>query len=489
MRTLSIAPAGLVVALLLAAVPALAQPVVPPGFEIDLITTGVLGPVSLAPLPDKRVLVSQRFQGKLRIIKDDVLLAKPVADFDINGCRERGLIGVAIDPDFETNRWVYCFYSKSSLPGQDTAIASNIIDNRVVRITLDADTMLAGSEVLIRSLPTNPSLCAHIAGNLHFAPDGMLLVSYGDGEIASPSLDLTSLRGKLLRLDPATGQAAPDNFFALDGDPQTLPEIWAYGLRNAFDFTLDRNSGRVYATDNGEATDDEVNLLVEKGDYGWPLVEGPANLGSELAYQAGHPDYRNPLWASGDSTVCPTGIVSVDAVRWSGLHAGQLLFAECNAPYRVRSLPLDPTGQVAAGPAEDFATGFTGSVIDLEFDSIDNLWVTTFNTIYRIRPLVRTDADAPPPAGIALAHAGRNPGRGGASLRWSVPAAGAARLTVQDLRGRTVRVLWAAAAEPGPRTQRWDGLDAAGRRAAPGVYFARLAHGGATRSLPIILLD
>jgi glucose/arabinose dehydrogenase len=470
--------------------PAGAQPtVVVPGFEITAITAGLIGPVALAPLPDGRVLVTERFQGRLRMIKNDLLLPQPVANFDTNVCRERGLIGVAIDPDFASNRWVYCFYSRSSLPGQDTAIAANIVDNRVVRITLDADTMLAGSEVLIRSLPTDPLLCAHIAGNLHFAPDGTLLVSYGDGEIGSPSLDLTSLRGKLLRLDPATGQAAPDNFFALDGNPQTLPEIWAYGLRNTFDFTLERGTGRVYATENGGHIDDEVNLLVERGDYGWPLVEGFANLGSEQSYQSTHPDYRNPLWATGDTTICPTGIVAVDAARWGGAYAGRLLFAVCNEPFGVRMLTLDATGQAVTGPAGDFATGFAGSVIDLEFDGDDNLWLTTFNTVYRIRPLAGTPAEPAPGGRLVLAHGGRHPDRGGATLRRSVPAAGTARLTVQDLRGRTVRVLWAAAAEPGPRIARWDGRDGSGRRAAPGMYFARLAHDGGTRSLPVLLLD
>ena len=117
-------------------------------------------------------------------------------------------------------------------------MASSVVDNRIVRFTASGDTALAGSETLIRSLPLFPNSCFHNSGNIHFGLDDTLLVTYGDGNFPPfPSLDLSDLHGKMLRLDATTGQAAPGNFFATDGDSLTLPEIWAYGLRNSFDFT------------------------------------------------------------------------------------------------------------------------------------------------------------------------------------------------------------------------------------------------------------
>jgi hypothetical protein len=316
-----------------------------------------------------------------------------------------------------------------------------------------------------------------------------LLVSYGDSEAdPSPALDISVLRGKFLRLNRFTGDAMNDNPYADDGDPTTRGEIWAKGLRNSFDFTIDRTTGVVFATENSDWYDDEINVIEKDGDYGFPAVVGPADTPDEQAYALDHlAHYRDPIWASGVPTVCTTGIVTVDSMRWEGELGHSLLFGECNAPYRIRRIPLDASGLATAGPAEDWAF-FDGSVIDLEFDRFDALWVTMFNALYRIRK-IEPAAVAPGANGLALAHAGAHPSAGDVRLRWQARPGAPARISVRDVRGRLVRDL-TPSGEPtgGPQELRWDRRDNAGANAPPGMYFVRLAQGDAARTLPVIVL-
>jgi len=473
--------------------PALALPTVPPGYLIEQISAGFQQPISMAFTPDGRALVTERGTGEVRLIKDDLLVPRPVADFATNFCRERGLIGVALSPAFKQNGWVYVFLSQATT-ATDTGIADSIIDNRIVRFTLSGDTMLAGSQVLLRSLPTLPKKCAHISGNLHFALDGSLLVSYGDGEYdPSPGLDLTSDRGKILRLDPATGQGLPDNPFANDGDPTTLGDIWAYGLRNTFDFTVDRTTGQVFGSENSNFTEDEVNYIVPGGNYGWPLVEGPADLPDEQAYASTQPNYHDPIWNSGALTVCPTGIVVADPARFGGSLGRSLLVAECNPPYKIIQLPLGGAdGATVTGPAQDWAIGFQYSVIDLAWDAAGRLWVSSFPTpgfIYRITYIATLAVPPGPGARLALAHAGANPARGGAAVRATIPPGAAATLAVYDAAGRCVRKLADALPAGYATTVSWDGHDRDGGTARPGCYFVSLRQGGARATLPVIVLE
>jgi hypothetical protein len=109
--------------------------------------------------------------------------------------------------------------------------------------------------------------------------------------------------------------------------------------------------------------------------------------------------------------------------------------------------------------------------------------------VYRLRRLPTTDAEPAGRGGLALAHAGAHPARGGASLDWSSAGTERVRLSVHDLAGRTVRLLLDGPPGSGRGRTAWDGRDDAGKAVAPGVYFARLSQAGVTRSLPIVLLD
>jgi glucose/arabinose dehydrogenase len=460
----------------LCGLPAGAAPVVPPGFATEEVTSGLSLPVALAVASDGRVFVTEKASGQVRVIRGDTLLARPLVDLDVNSCGERGALGIALDPAFEANRHLFVFYTLSST-GDDVAIRDSVVDHRVVRFTVSGDTAVAGSETLIRSLPVG--LCAHNGGNLHFGADGMLYLTLGDENLdPQQALDLGDLRGKMLRLDPATGAAAADNYFATDGDPSTRGEIWAYGLRNSFDFTFHPTTGAVLATENGQDTDDEVNRLVERRNYGWPVVEGPADTPDELAYVAGEPFYRDPVWTSGATTFCPTGIVAFPSItKWGAALGATLLVGYCSpvdGSRRIVRFPLVGAAEDSVGgPPEVFATGF-GLLTDLEVDAEERLYVCTWSGLWRITPpepvAVERDAARGGPAVQVLGAASS----GAQRVRFWLGAPGPAVLGVHDVRGRLVRRwewAWLAA---GAHELAWGGEGRAGERMPPGVYFWRL---------------
>lgn len=149
-------------------------PKVPPGFELVLIPGSFTLNVALAPTPDGRVFFSDKSTGRILVIKNGAYLPTPLIDKAVNYAQERGALGVTIDPDFGSNHQVYFFYTESST-GLDTSVRDSVTVNKLIRFTEDADTLVAGSEVLLRQFPINPSSATHNSGNVHFGPDGKLL--------------------------------------------------------------------------------------------------------------------------------------------------------------------------------------------------------------------------------------------------------------------------------------------------------------------------
>lgn len=472
-------------------VPVRAQPVVPAGFQIEQVGGGFFPAATMAIAPDGRIFITEKNRGTIRVVKNDILLPQPFVDLAVNFCGERGAVGICLDPDFETNGWVYLSYTRSNT-GADNGNTGGAIDEQLVRFTASGDTALAGSETLIRSFPINPVACFHNFGNIHFGPDDTLMVWRGDGLFdPTPSLDLSVLPGKFLRLDVTTGQAAPGNFFASDGDPLTLPEIWAYGLRNSFDFTWHPVTGKIFATENGPANDDEINVIEEGLQYGWPIVEGFADTPAESTFAANNPNYRDPVWSTADSVVCPTGIVVVHGGPWEAILGKSLLVGQC-LPFaggqRIIRLPLGGAqGDSVNGPEEIFAFDFPSLITDIEFDSEDRLYVLVWTTLWRIS-LDGTVA-APPPTGrpgSVLSHHGAHPSLSAASVRYQLSGEGPAELTIVDARGRRVRVLEGGIVGPGIFVARWDGNDDSGRRVPSGVYYYRLVEDGQVQSLSVV---
>ncbi len=197
-----------------------------------------------------------------------------LADSVINNF-ERGLLGICFDPDYNTNHYVYAYYNHR-WPNNSTG-------NQALRVIRFTDNNNVGTNpTVILNIPVSNSIPGnHVGGNVHFRPsDGKLYVSIG--ELATPTNAQlkTNPFGKILRINK-DGTIPTNNPFYDDGNPTTLNDdrIWEYGHRNPFDFCFGSNDS-LYISENGENTQDEMNLGRKGGNYGWQTCEGNLQYGN-----------------------------------------------------------------------------------------------------------------------------------------------------------------------------------------------------------------
>jgi glucose/arabinose dehydrogenase len=258
------------------------------------------------------------------------------ATIEVHSGDECGLLGIAIDPEFEQNHYVYA-YAVRPVPGLE-----NVGRPAVLRYT-DVDGQ--GTEpLLLMELPeTNPQTCAHVAGNLHFGPDGYLYVSVGNLEQPELGAGLSAPVGKILRLNKSDGSAAPDNPFVAQAGAEA--RTFAYGFRNPFDFAF-APDGSMYAPDNGPGNCDELNLVEAGRDYGAPGSLPSDEVDSCLGLGGTDPIY---LFAAegtepGEfSNVAPAGVAYTTGDRYPDIGAG-LLVCQFNTG-ELRILELAPDGR------------------------------------------------------------------------------------------------------------------------------------------------
>ncbi len=237
----------------------------PAGFVEQILTDSLELPSAIEVAPDGRIFVAE-VGGDLRVIKDDQLLPEPFVSIRVDDFSERGLLGVTLDPNFADNQYVYVYYTPLQEPGAPFA--------RVSRFTADGDRAVLNSEVPLVELGQAVSFITnHNGGALHFGPDGKLYIAVGDGGIPSLSQDLSSIHGKILRIN-SDGTIPPDNPF-YNQTSGIHRSIWALGLRNPFTFTFHPITGQMLINDVGGTQYEEVNVGVLGGNYGWPNTEGP----------------------------------------------------------------------------------------------------------------------------------------------------------------------------------------------------------------------
>lgn len=233
---------------------------VPPVPELveHVIADQLVAPWSIAFLPDGRVLVTER-SGKVRLIRDGQIAAHPaLVVADIKAWVKMGLLGIVIDPQFASNHYVYLAECYGSEQERDSWV-------RVVRYVMNGDLLESPTTLIDRI----PAFLNHSGGRLAFGPDGKLYVTTGDADRPPLSQDLTSLAGKILRLN-TDGSIPQDNPFVNRGDVH--PAIWSYGHRNPQGLAFRAGAGTLYAPEHGPNGGDEINRIERSANYGWPTI-------------------------------------------------------------------------------------------------------------------------------------------------------------------------------------------------------------------------
>ena len=246
-----------------AALTVLALPVVAAtlktGFTETTIASGLANPTAMAFSPDGRLFVCKQ-TGQLRVIENNQLLATPFVSLTVDSSGERGLLGVAFDPNFTVNQFVYLYYTATS----------PTTHNRVSRFTANGNVAVGGETVLM-DLPTL-SATNHNGGAMHFGLDGKLYIAVGDNAVGANSQSLTTPLGKILRINSDGTIPSNNPFFTQTTGINRA--IWALGLRNPFTFSFQPTSGRMFINDVGQNTWEEIDDGIAGANYGWPTTEG-----------------------------------------------------------------------------------------------------------------------------------------------------------------------------------------------------------------------
>ena len=245
----------------------------PTGFQQVLVANGISNPTVMAFAPDGRLFVAQQ-TGALRIIENGILLSTPAITLSVNSSGERGLLGIAFDPNFTSNNFIYLYYTLSS--------AAN---NRISRFTMSGNTIVAGSESIVLNLDPLSSATNHNGGTIDFGPDGKLYVGIGENANTAHSQNLDTYHGKILRIN-SDGSVPAGNPFT--GGTAQRQRVWEYGMRNPYTLSIQPGTGRIFVNDVGQNAWEEVNDCTTGGlNYGWPTAEGFSS----------NPAFTNPVYA------------------------------------------------------------------------------------------------------------------------------------------------------------------------------------------------
>lgn len=265
----------------------------------EVITTNLEVVWGIAFLPDGTMLFTER-SGRVRMIDTNGnLQTRPIAQINVVQRSESGLHGIAIHPEFESNKFVYLYYTYGS--------NTNQVLNRVSRYVFENNT-LQNEKVIVDAIPGAPN---HDGGRIKFGPDNYLYIATGDAQEPSLSQNTNSLAGKILRVTD-DGQPPPGNPF------NNL--VYTYGHRNPQGLAWDEQ-GQLWETEHGSSATDEFNKLESGANYGWPEIRGDETRSG----------MKSPILQSGSDTWAPAGMAYHNgSLFFTGLR-GQALYEVKNA--------------------------------------------------------------------------------------------------------------------------------------------------------------
>jgi glucose/arabinose dehydrogenase/PKD repeat protein len=254
-----------------------AETTLPTGFTETEIANGVAVPIAFDFVPDGRFFICEQ-SGNVRVIKNGQLLAAPLLSLTVDSDGERGLVALAVDPNFASNGYIFVIYT---IPATASAPAYNVLS----RFTVNGNTADAASEFRLFQFDNFGTSTSHCVASLAFGPDGKIWIGTGDNGNPFIAQNLQSDFGKMLRLNP-DGSIPSDNPF-YNSNPGDWRAIWAYGLRNPYTFSFQPGTGRLFINDVDSQTFEEINEGKAGANYGWNIVTG----------QAHNPSYVDPIFA------------------------------------------------------------------------------------------------------------------------------------------------------------------------------------------------
>lgn len=305
---------------------------------VRTVAEGLESPWGLAPLPGGGLLVSSRDEGT--IVRVDEKTGKKTELGEVPGVSaagEGGLLGIALSPDYASDRMVYAYFTSAS-------------DNRIVRMIYDGQKpsgeQLGAPDTVFRGIPKG---FIHNGGRIEFGPDKMLYVGTGESGDTGLSQDKASVGGKILRLTPE-GEPAP-------GNPFPDSPVYSYGHRNVQGLAWDGKQ-RLFASEFGQDTWDELNAIKPGDNYGWPEAEGRSDDG----------EFHNPVdqWTTAEAS--PSGIAYAEGSVWMAGLRGK----------RLWRIPLN--GTEASAEPQAFLEGEYGRLRTVVPAGGGRLWLVTSNT-------------------------------------------------------------------------------------------------------------
>ncbi|MDB5104373.1 MAG: hypothetical protein JWP91_2062 [Fibrobacteres bacterium] len=272
-------PAFMVLIALVALLRGIGTAALPAGFTEKEVAKGLSSPSGMAIAADGRVFIAEQ-EGRVLVLKRDSLLVRPVLTLKVESHDERGLTGIALDPDFPASPYLYVYYTAPSPSSH----------NRLSRFAISGDEADAAQEQVLFDLPDIGAAIWHMGGGLAFGKEGKLYCGVGDHQKPAEARNPDSPFGKVLRIN-RDGSIPSDNprYASAMGIARA---VWASGLRNPFSLAAGPGGVPLLANDVGESSFEEIDDVTAGGDFGWPSNEGPgpdaAYAGPLLAY--GHND-------------------------------------------------------------------------------------------------------------------------------------------------------------------------------------------------------
>jgi glucose/arabinose dehydrogenase len=335
-------------------------------YDVQPFVPNLNFPVAMAFAPDGRIFFTEKY-GAVRVADaSGKLQPQPVIILPTDASGERGLLGIALDPKFSENHYVWVYHTWS-----DPDHTRDKPYNRVVRFK---ETNGVGSDPQVAwevSIEFTTSTILN-GGNLHFGPDGMLYITVGTTNNILAANKPGAPQGKIHRVIPTVPVGIPPD----NPDPQST--IFASGFRNSFDFTFNPANGKLYATENGPDCDDEINLVEAGKNYGW-REDG---LCEDQSLSNDYP-FTRPL-ISWTPPISPTGIMfyTGDAFpAWKG----SLFICAYNLGRMVR-LGLDDAGTHVKGGDLRYELGKARCATDIENGPDGYIYFLDINTLYRLVP-------------------------------------------------------------------------------------------------------